>query len=90
MLDDRVKQVPFSHPDGLAGELAPYLDTGDPAYRLGRRATDLLKSRPWTGETLDVMIALNAAVQQQVAYVIRDQAGVDARGDTHPRTRQLS
>ncbi|CAN5920384.1 transglutaminase family protein [soil metagenome] len=75
-LDDRVKQVPFSYPDALASELAPYLDTGDPAYRLGRRVTDLLKELPWEGETLEVMIGLNAAIQKHVAYVIRDEAGV--------------
>src|SRR6185369_1751188 len=40
-IDDRVKTVPFSYPDKLDAELAPYLDTGDPAYRLGRKGTDL-------------------------------------------------
>ena len=41
-VDERAKTTPFSYPDALAGELAAFLDTGDPAYRLGRRAIDLL------------------------------------------------
>ena len=75
-LDDRAKQVPFVYPDGLDAELGPYLETGDPAYRLGRKATDLLKALPWAGETMDQLIRLNEAVHEHVAYVIRDEAGV--------------
>ncbi len=86
-LDDRVKQLPFVYPDGLAGELAPYLDTSDPAYRLGRRATDLLKELPWAGETLDVIIQLNAAIQSKVAYVIRNEAGVWTPEETLTNSR---
>ncbi len=75
-IDDRVKQVPFVYPDRLDAELAPYLDMGDPAYRLGRHATDLLKSLPWRGETMAQLIALNSAIQNNVAYVIRNESGV--------------
>ena len=75
-LDDRVKKVPFRYPDRLDAELAPYLDTGDPAYRLGKATTDLLKKLPWEGETIDLLINLNSAIQERVAYVIRDEAGV--------------
>ena len=75
-IDDRVKQVPFVYPDRLDAELAPYLDMGDPAYRLGRHATDLLKGLPWRGETMAQLIALNSAIQQSVAYVIRNEPGV--------------
>lgn len=75
-IDDRVRTVPFRYPEQLDGELAPYLDTGDPAYRMGRKATDLLLSLPATGDTLDVLIAINAAVNERLAYVIRDEPGV--------------
>ena len=56
LIDDRVKHLPFGYPDGLDAELAPYLDTGDPAYRLGRRATELLAELPATGDTLGVLV----------------------------------
>src|SRR4051812_45418162 len=75
-VDDRAKTVPFTYPDRLDAELAPYLDTGDPAYRMGRRATDLLKALPWAGPTVDLLVQLNSAVNSAVAYVIRDEAGV--------------
>ena len=60
LIDDRVKHLPLRYPDGLDAELAPYLDTGDPAYRLGRRATELLAELPATGDTLGVLVGLNA------------------------------
>ncbi|HWO19428.1 MAG TPA: transglutaminase family protein, partial [Kofleriaceae bacterium] len=75
-VDDRAKELPFPYPDRLDAELAPYLDTGDPAYRMGRQATELLQSLPWSGGTIDVLVALNGAVAREVAYVIRDEPGV--------------
>ena len=75
-IDDRVAKVPFSYPDRLDSELAPYLDSGDPAYRMGRKATELLQSLPWSGTTIDLLVAMNAAVAKQIAYVIRDEPGV--------------
>ncbi|MEO7734747.1 MAG: transglutaminase family protein, partial [Kofleriaceae bacterium] len=75
-IDDRVKTVPFSYPEQLDAELSPYLDTGDPAYRLGRKGTDLLLALPATGETLSILTAMNAAVHDRVSYVIRDEPGV--------------
>ena len=71
------------YPDGLAAELAPFLDTGDPAYRMGRRATELLDDaavRAATRSTL--LVELNAAVAR--ADRVRDPRRgrrVDARGD---------
>ncbi len=75
-IDDRVKQLPFSYPDRQDTELAPYLDTGDPAYRLGRRASELLASLPWSGDTMEILVKLNATVREKIAYVIRDEPGV--------------
>ncbi|HEY5933987.1 MAG TPA: transglutaminase family protein, partial [Kofleriaceae bacterium] len=75
-IDDRVKTVPFTYPDRLDSELAPYLDTGDPAYRMGRRATELLKTLPSNGSTIDLLVAMNTAVATQIAYVIRNEPGV--------------
>jgi uncharacterized protein (DUF2126 family)/transglutaminase-like putative cysteine protease len=76
LIDERVKHLPFGYPDGVDAELAPYLDTGDPAYRLGRRATELLAELPASGDTLGVLVGLNTKVHERVAYVIRDEPGV--------------
>ena len=75
-IDDRVKHLPFAYPDQLDAELAPYLDTGDPAYRFGRKATDLLQELPWAGETIPALVRMVGAVRERVAYVIRDEPGV--------------
>ncbi|MBL9017047.1 MAG: transglutaminase family protein [Myxococcales bacterium] len=78
-LDDRAQQVPFSYreaAEGLDHELAPYLDTADPAFRMGPKATALLESIPWGGHTTDALVRLNSAVNRAIAYVIRDEAGV--------------
>jgi len=81
-IDERVKTVPFRYPDGLDAELAPFLETGDPAYRLGKRATELLAALPARGETMDLLIGLNSAVRSRIAYVIRDEPGVWTPEDT--------
>jgi uncharacterized protein (DUF2126 family) len=82
LIDDRVKQLPFGYPDGLDAELAPYLDTGDPAYRTGRRVTALLAELPARGDTLNLLVELNSKVRERVAYVIRDEPGVWTPEDT--------
>jgi uncharacterized protein (DUF2126 family) len=75
-IDDRVRTAPFRYPDQLDAELAPFLETGDPAYFLGKRATELLLALPAKDDTLSLLIAINTAVHQRVAYVIRDEPGV--------------
>ncbi|HSK00061.1 MAG TPA: transglutaminase family protein, partial [Kofleriaceae bacterium] len=75
-VDDRAKALPFPYPDRLDAELAPYLDTADPAYRMGPRATELSRSLPHAGGTIDVLVELGRAVARDVAYVIRDEPGV--------------
>jgi len=75
-IDDRTREVPFTYPDRLDAELAPYLGTDDPAYRMGRRATELLEALPRSGATIGVLVELVQAVAREVAYVIRDEPGV--------------
>ncbi|TMQ25477.1 MAG: transglutaminase family protein, partial [Deltaproteobacteria bacterium] len=82
LIDDRVKQLPLRYPDELDAELAPYLDTGDPAYRLGRRTNELLAELPASGDTLSLLVGLNAKVAGRIAYVIRDEPGVWTPEDT--------
>jgi uncharacterized protein (DUF2126 family)/transglutaminase-like putative cysteine protease len=86
-VDERVARMPFHYPDKLDGELAPFLDTGDPAYRFGRKTTALLASVPTSGNTIDILVALNSAVRQRIAYVIRDEPGVWTPEETLERGR---
>nr|MBA3538318.1 transglutaminase family protein [Deltaproteobacteria bacterium] len=73
---DGCKRVPFVYPDGLDSELAPFLDTSDPAYRLGRRVNELLRTLPYDGDSVALLVELNAAVNRKIAYVIRNEPGV--------------
>src|SRR5262249_23095084 len=81
-VDHRAREVPFAYPDSPADELAPFFATGDPAYRMGRLATELSTSLPASGELVGVLVALNQAVHDRVAYVIRDEPGVWTPEDT--------
>jgi uncharacterized protein (DUF2126 family)/transglutaminase-like putative cysteine protease len=76
LIDERAKFTPFTYPDGLASELAPFLDQGDPAYRFGRLATQLLGELPVRGDTVGLLVEICRRVKERVAYVIRDEAGV--------------
>jgi transglutaminase-like putative cysteine protease len=75
-IDDRVKNLPFIYPERLDAELAPYLDTGDPAYRMGRAGMELLRDLPAKGDTIGVLVELLGKVRERVAYVIRNEPGV--------------
>ena len=75
-VDDRAKQIPFAYHDGLADELTPFFDTGDAAYHMGRLASEFSGSLPATGEIIGLLVRLNQAVHDRVAYVIRDEPGV--------------
>lgn len=75
-VDDRAKQVPFTYPDQLASELAGFLDTQDPAYRLGKLGVEFLKGLPAAGVTVDFIVEMCQAVQQRTTYVIRNEPGI--------------
>ena len=75
-VDARAKQVPFRYPDEEGNELAPFLETGDVAYRTGKKVIALLKELPSTGDTIALLVAATALVNARVAYVIRDEPGV--------------
>ncbi|HSD87047.1 MAG TPA: transglutaminase family protein [Kofleriaceae bacterium] len=75
-VDDRAKTVPFQYPDDLGAELGVFLDTADPAYRMGPLARELLAKVPSTGDTVGLLVEVNRLVKERIAYVIRDEAGV--------------
>ncbi|HEY4241204.1 MAG TPA: transglutaminase family protein, partial [Kofleriaceae bacterium] len=81
-VDDRAKQVPFTYPDGLDAELAPFLETGDPAYRLGRAGTKLVGELPRKLDTIGMLVDLVGRVAARVSYVIRDEPGIWAPDET--------
>ncbi|MCE9575542.1 MAG: transglutaminase family protein [Deltaproteobacteria bacterium] len=75
-VDDRAKVMPFAYPDRQSDELAPFLDRTDPAYQVGAAAKAFFAGLPSEGNTIDTIVAINAAIAKHVRYVIRDEAGV--------------
>ena len=76
LVDPRCKQVPFAYPDGLAGELAPFLATDDPALAVGPRARAFLAELPADGDVVDLVVAINRLIAERVRYVVREEPGV--------------
>jgi uncharacterized protein (DUF2126 family) len=75
-LDRRCDRAPFTYPDEIARDLAPYLDRDDTAYAGGPRLDAFLAELPREGKTVDLVVALNQAVKARLKYVIREEAGV--------------
>jgi uncharacterized protein (DUF2126 family)/transglutaminase-like putative cysteine protease len=75
-VDPRCDRAPFTYPEEIALELAPYLDQDDPAYRGGPHLDAFLVGLPREGRIVDLLVALNAAVHKRLRYVIREEPGV--------------
>src|SRR5262249_49029585 len=76
LLDELAERVPFAYPTELARELAPFLALGDPAFARGERFAAFDAELARAGETIELITALNLAVNRRVKYVIREEAGV--------------
>jgi len=77
-IDDRCTEVPFEYPDGLGAELAPFLSSEAPSAKLSR----FVDSVPFTGKTIDYLVALNQAVAAGVRYIIRNEPGLQTSEET--------
>ena len=72
-LEPEAEEWPFAYDPVLEQELAPFRRLDQP----GPRLTSLLASIPRVGErTVDKLVALNRAVQERAAYVVRLEPGV--------------
>jgi|JI10StandDraft_1071094.scaffolds.fasta_scaffold16745_5 uncharacterized protein (DUF2126 family) len=76
LVDPRCRTAPFAYPDGLAGELAPFLDRADPAYALGPEASAFLSALPTDGDVVDMVVAVTQAIAGRLRYVVREEPGV--------------
>jgi uncharacterized protein (DUF2126 family)/transglutaminase-like putative cysteine protease len=74
--DPRCEHAPFTYPEEIQRELAPYLDRDDPAYRGGPHLDAFLAGLPREGRTVDLLVAMNSAVHARLRYVIREEAGI--------------
>lgn len=77
-VDDRCERVPFAYPDGLAGELAPFLTRRE----LTPAVAAFVDETPFEGPTIDYLVRLNQRVAARVGYVIRNEPGIQTSEET--------
>ncbi|MEZ4402761.1 MAG: transglutaminase family protein [Kofleriaceae bacterium] len=76
LVDPRCRQVPFTYPPELAGELAAFRDRGDAAYAGGPATAAFLAALPVAGDVVDLVVEINRQVAERVRYVVREEPGV--------------
>ncbi len=75
-VDSRCDRVPFAYPEPVAADLRAYLEPADPSYAGGPLFDAFVRDLPREGKTVDLIVALNTAVNRRLKYVIREEAGV--------------
>ena len=77
------EHYPFEYPRQLAIELAPYLEKEPPGPRLAQWLADFRATGYRPGDnTVNMLVALNARLQQEVGYLVRMEPGIQAPDDT--------
>jgi uncharacterized protein (DUF2126 family) len=75
-LNPECEQAPFAYPSVLAPDLMAYLDRSDPTYTGGPLLQSFVRDLPTSGRTVDLIVAINRAVNRRLKYVIREEIGV--------------
>ncbi|MHC1481569.1 transglutaminase family protein [Frateuria aurantia] len=78
-LEPEAEQVPFSYADVLKQELAPYLVTLPASASLQAYLLELPQEPV---ATIDFLVAVNQRLQQDIAYLIRMEPGVQSPDET--------
>jgi uncharacterized protein (DUF2126 family)/transglutaminase-like putative cysteine protease len=78
-LETYAERIPFTYPEQLRRELAPYLETREGGLLLRSFLAGI--DRTPRG-AVDFLVDVNRAVQQQVAYTLRMEAGVQTCEET--------
>lgn len=75
-VDDECTEMPFAYAAETLRDLAPELDTTHPSVAGGPRLAAFLDSLPRSGDTVQLLVALNAAVASVTRYIVREEAGI--------------
>ncbi|WP_448954309.1 transglutaminase family protein [Labrys neptuniae] len=78
-VEDYAGQLPFVYPTDLAHELAPYLEIEPSGERLAAFMASIDRTERGV---VDFLVELNQRLQQEVAYTIRMEAGVQSPEET--------
>jgi uncharacterized protein (DUF2126 family)/transglutaminase-like putative cysteine protease len=77
-VDERCQALPFAYPDGLAGELAPFLARPT----LTPRLEAFVQAHRAEGYIIDYLVAVNRDVAREVRYLIRNEPGIQTPEET--------
>ena len=76
-VDARCERAPFDYPDDLGAELRPFLsDAIDP------QVVAFVADLPRDVYVIDLLVALNRKVTEEIAYILRDDPGVQTPVET--------
>lgn len=78
-LEPDVETYPFVYPEDAVDDLTPYLQSDVSGEHFDQLVEDF---RPISGRTVDVLVALNRAIADRVAYLIRMEPGVQYPEET--------
>jgi uncharacterized protein (DUF2126 family)/transglutaminase-like putative cysteine protease len=73
------EKFPFSYPDDLKSDLAPYLVTETPEPLLEAYLAKIPREAP---RTVDFLVDLNARLREQIRYIIRMEPGIQTPEET--------
>jgi uncharacterized protein (DUF2126 family) len=75
-VDDRCKVAPFAYPPEMRQDLLPFLDAAEASVAGGPLLAKFLAGLPKDGDVVELVVALNAAVNRAIRYVIREEPGI--------------
>ena len=78
-VDPYAEEVPFTYEAELSEELTPFFETENHGPLFEAMVAEF---SGWTGRSIDFLVALNAALEQRIGYVIRMEPGVQPPEET--------
>jgi uncharacterized protein (DUF2126 family)/transglutaminase-like putative cysteine protease len=82
-VEDYAQEWPFAYPEGLAKELAPYLEKETNTENAGPLLAEYLATINRTPRAIvDFLVEVNQKLQQHIAYTIRMEPGVQTCEET--------
>ena len=78
-VDPYAEEVPFTYEAELREELTPFFETENHGPLFEAMVAEF---SGWTGRSIDFLVALNAALEQRIGYVIRMEPGVQPPEET--------